>query len=122
MADLPTPSVSGQFNAANTSVSGTVTWDSQTNLEDLAQVRVRYVRQATSATKRTPNADAVSGRAENTGGWATFTDGGSSYQYRDDVITGGFDNTPTSYTDRSVNFSEASLSGYYCWGIARLEV
>ena len=122
MADLPTPSISGQFNVANTSVSGDVTWGSQANLEDLDQVRVRYVRQPTSGTKRAPSAFTVQARAENTGGWSSFTDGGVTYQYRDDVITSGFDTNPSGgFTDRTVPFSEA-LTGYYCWGMARLEV
>ena len=122
MADLPTPSIEGEFNTLNTSVSGTVIWDSQSNLNDLDQVRVRYVRRSSSLAKVTPSRNDVISLSSNTGGWASFSSGGNSFEYRDDVITSGFDITPPSYTDRSVNFSEGSLSGFYCWGIPRLEI
>ena len=122
MADLPTPSISGSFNTANNAVSGSVTWGSQANLEDLDQVRVRYVRRTTSSVRRTPSASTVRGLAQNTGGWSNFTSGGNTFQYRDDVVTSGFDNTPPSFTDRTVQYSESSLAGYYCWGMSRLEV
>ena len=123
MAQLPTPTISGQFNSSNTSVSGTVTWSTMDNLDDLEQIRVRYVRQPTSRTKRAPTASTVQGLAETTSaGWTSFNDGGTNYgyQYRDDRITSGF-STTSPFSDRTVSFSEGSLTDYYCWGMARLE-
>ena len=118
MAQLPTPTVSGAFSSASR-VDGFVTWASMDNLEDLDQVRVRYAR-ATGAVA--PSAADLASRAESTGGWSSFSTGGRSYEYRDDVITSGFDNIGPSYTDREVMFNESSLTGYNVWAIARLEV
>ena len=119
MAQLPTPRIEGAFTSASL-VRGTVDWNSLSNLNDLAQVRVRYARSTQSVA---PSQADLIARAERTAtSWASFTSGGRSYQYRDDRITSGFDNTPPSYTDREVSFSEASLSGYNVWAMARLEV
>ena len=127
MAQLPTPTVSGAFNAANTAVSGTVTWASASNLTDLNQVRVRYCRLATSRTKATPNRSQLMNTASNrnppSSSWRTMLNASgqsTNYSYKDDVITSGF-STISPFSDRSVTFSEAGLSGYYCWAMARNE-
>ena len=122
MAQLPTPSVSGAFVSAS-AVSGSASWASQANLNDLDQVRVRYARIAASVSSSPPIASTVEGLAEVTSsGWANFTSGGRTYQYRDDRITSGFDTTGPTYSDRAVSFNEASLTGYNVWAMARLEV
>ena len=127
MAQLPTPTVSGSFSSASR-VDGTVTWPTMTNLNDLDQVRVRYARHVNQhyCTFRNNPWFAVgharAGQSARATRWGSFSSGGRSYGYRDDVITGGFDNTPSSYTDRTVSFNETGLSGYNVWAIARLEV
>ena len=119
MAQLPTPTIQGAFTSASL-VQGTTSWASQSNLEDLNQVRVRYARSTQSVA---PSRADLSARPERTAtSWATFSSGGRSYQYRDDRITSGFDNTPPSFTDRSVPFSEGNLSGFNVWAMSRLEV
>ena len=122
MAQLPTPNISGAFTSAS-GVSGSVTWATKSNLNDLDQVRVRYARIAASVSSSPPNASTVRGLSESSSSsWTNFTSSGRAYQYRDDRITSGFDTTPPSYTDRSVGFSEGSLTGYNVWAMARLEV
>ena len=122
MAQLPTPRVTGAFTSASR-VAGTVTWNTQTNLSDLEQVRVRYVRILASTSSSPPQRTTVAGLAELTStGWASFTSNSRTYQYRDDRITSGFDSTPPSYIDRTVSFNESGLSGYNVWAMSRLEV
>ncbi len=122
MAQLPTPSLSGQFNSAS-AVGGTVSWSSQSNLNDLQQVRVRYARILATTSSSAPLRSTLSELAERTSsGWTSFTSFGRTYQYRDDRITSGFDSTPPSYTDRAVNFTESGVNGYNVWALARLEV
>ena len=122
MAQLPTPDIQGAFTSVD-NVGGTVTWDSQTNLEDLDQVRVRYARILTSTSSIPPNRTTLINLAERTlSSWDSFISNGLTYQYRDDVITSGFDNIPPSYTDRTITFFEDNLSGYNVWAVSRLEV
>ena len=122
MAQLPTPTIQGAFTSASL-VQGTTSWSSQSNLEDLNQVRVRYARISASTSSVAPSRSILAGLAERTAtSWATFSSGGRTYQYRDDQITSGFDSTPPSYTDRTVPFSEGNLSDFNVWAMSRLEV
>lgn len=122
MAKLPTPNISGQFNSANTSVSGNVTWANQSNLSDLDQMRVRYVRLATSQTKTVPSRTDLMNLTWNpelsdSDSWRTMRNGSgqtTNYQYRDDI--------QRSSLDRNVPHGQSGLTGFYCWGMSRLEV
>ena len=120
MARLPTPSIGNERFTTISSVAGDVEWATMDNLNDLSQIRVRYARHR--STSIAPGRTTVLGLAENTGGWADFSSGGRAYQYRDDTISGGFDTTPPTYTDREVSFTESGLTNYNVWAIARLEV
>ena len=120
MARLPTPSINDERFATASSVAGDVEWATMDNLEDLDQVRVRYARHR--STTIAPSRTTLIGLSENTGGWTNFSSGGRTYQYRDDAISSGFDNTPPSYTDREVSFAESSLTNYNVWAVSRLEV
>ena len=120
MARLPTPSIDNERFSTTSTIVGDVEWATATNLNDLSQVRVRYVRHR--STTIAASLLIVRTLAENSGGWTNFTSSGRTYQYRDDVITSGFDNTPTTYTDREVSFAEGNLTNYNVWALARLEV
>ena len=121
MAQLPTPTVQGEFTSASL-VQGTVTWGSLSNLNDLDQVRVRYARIRPNVSDSPPSRTVLAGLTERTTSWLGFMSNGRNYFYKDAVIRSGFDNTPPSYTDRSVPFSESSLDGWNVWAMARLEV
>lgn len=117
MAQLPTPTVSGSFASASR-VDGTATWASAVNLDDLDQVRVRYLRHLSSTSP--PSASTVGSQSESTS-WRRGSLP-SGWTYKDDVVRSGFDNSPPTYTDRTVSFSEASLTNYNVWAMSRLEV
>ena len=112
MAQLPTPSISGSFTSTSR-VQGTTAWDTASNLSDLDEVRVRYARIGAGTSSAAPSrTDLMNGSARTT--WGTFSSGGRTYGYKDDVITSGF-------ASRSVAFSESALSGYNVWAMSRLE-
>ena len=113
MAQLPTPTVSGlQFTSAST-VECTVSWVAQTNLTDLDQIRIRWIR---STSLVSPTAATVRGLAERGASWGTFSSNSRSYEYYDAIDS-------TGLADRTEGASLSSgVQGYNIWAIARLEV
>ena len=113
MARLPTPSISGDFNAAGDTIEGTVTWSAATNLSDLARMRVRLIRILTATSTSPPTFSDFHSLRTRTN-WTNKVSAGRTYQYKDLTDARGLE-------DMTEDFSEGSLGLYNVWGFARLE-